>query len=65
MDTQDTERGQIKQKSQHKNLKKMRNNNKQTRDRRLKDEEHRPNHKQTKRQKIERVFIFGRLLFLD
>jgi hypothetical protein len=27
MDTQDTERGQIKQKSQHKNLKKMRNNN--------------------------------------
>jgi hypothetical protein len=35
------------------------------RDRRLKDEEHRPNHKQTKRQKIERVLIFGRLLFLD
>jgi hypothetical protein len=54
MDTQDTERGQIKQKSQHKNLKKMRNNNKQTRDRRLKDEEHGPNNKQTKRQKIER-----------
>jgi hypothetical protein len=35
------------------------------RDRRLKDEEHRPDIKQTKRQKIERVFIFGRLLFLD
>jgi len=35
------------------------------RDRRLKDEEHRPSNKQTKRQKIERVFIFGRLLFLD
>ena len=46
MDTQDTERGQIKQKSQHKNLKKMRNDNKQTnKDRRLKDEEHGPNNK--------------------
>jgi hypothetical protein len=33
------------------------------RDRRLKDEEHRPNHKQTKRQKIERVSFLGDYYF--
>jgi hypothetical protein len=36
-----------------------------SRDRGLKDEEHRPINKQTKRQEIERIFIFGRLLSLD
>ena len=45
MDTQDTERGQIKQKSQHKNLKKMRNNNKQTKRQKIESEEHGPNNK--------------------